>query len=300
MAEKIFPDLFQFYQEAEDLMQQRFFHSMPIYRPFISIEEQNEWMAQSEGNPLKKFISKIETSSAFSGQANDPFGGVITQSSGYLDTVSFMKTVRNFLKDKDVYRETFFDFERLIIQKGKVLYEDIEAMKIIFCDGIGINANPFFNWTPVLPLKGETLTISLNVAPEVIFNRGVYVVPTIDKKIYTVGATYSPDDTTWGVTVAARMELEEKLNDLIKIPFTINHQNWGMRPTTPDRRPVIGSHPEFENLIIFNGLGTKGVSLAPYFSSLLAMWLEGRGEIPLGVNIQRFKSLYSKFSSAII
>jgi len=257
-------------------------------------------MAQSEGNPLKKFISKIETSSAFSGQANDPFGGVITESSGYLDTVSFMETIRNYLNDKKVYRETFFDFDRLIIQKEKILYDDIQAMKIIFCDGIGINVNPFFNWIPVLPLKGETLTITLSKKPEVIFNRGVYVVPTKDEKIYTVGATYNPDDTTRGVTATARIELEEKLKDLIKIPFTINHQNWGMRPTTPDRKPVIGSHPEFENLIIFNGLGTKGVSLAPYFSGLLTRWLEDKWEIPYEVNIERFKSLYSKFSSAII
>jgi glycine/D-amino acid oxidase-like deaminating enzyme len=73
-----------------------------------------------------------------------------------------------------------------------------------------------------------------------------------------------------------------------------------MRPTSPDRKPILGPHPEFENLVIFNGLGTKGVSLAPYFSDLLAAWLSGLGEIPQVVNIERFKSLYSKFSSPII
>ena len=57
---------------------------------------------------------------------------------------------------------------------------------------------------------------------------------------------------------------------------------------------MLGEHPKQKNLIIFNGLGTKGVSLAPYFSSQLANWLEGNGEIMPEVNIKRFNALYSK------
>jgi glycine/D-amino acid oxidase-like deaminating enzyme len=211
-----------------------------------------------------------------------------------------MNATLDFLKTRFAYQETFFDTEKLIIQNEKICYQDMEATKVIFCDGIGINVNPYFSWIPVIPLKGETLTVSLSEEPEVIFNRGVYIVPTRVEKSFMVGATYNPNDATQETTASARNELEEKLKELIKIPFTINHQNWGMRPTTPDRRPILGWHPEFKNLIIFNGLGTKGVSLAPYFSGVLAAWLEGHGEIPQAVNIERFKSLYSKFSSAII
>jgi len=293
MAEKIFPALFQFYKEAEGLLQQRFFYAMPIYRPFLSVEEQNEWMAESEKKLLQQFIAKIHTSSAFS-QVHDPFGGVVTRHSGYLDTVAFMQAVRNFLINKNAYQEGFFGPEKLNFQQGKVHYEGMEAGNIIFCDGVGSKANPYFSWVPIRCLKGETLTVLLKGNPEVIFNRGVYVVPTKTENVYTVGATYQPGDTSRETTGAARKELEEKLSELIKIPFTINHQNWGIRPTTPDRRPVLGSHPEFKNLIIFNGLGTKGVSLAPYYSGVLVDWLEGHGEIPFEVNIGRFKSLYSK------
>ncbi len=292
-SEKIFPALFQFYKEAEDLLQQRFFHPMPIYRPFLSVEEQNEWMAESEKKLLQPFIAKIHTSSAFS-QVHDPFGGVITRQSGYLDTVAFMKAVRDFLRNKNAYQEVFFAPEKLTVQQGKVHYDGMEAGKIIFCDGVGSTANPFFSWVPIRPLKGETLTVHLLEIPEVIFNRGVYIVPTKTEDVYTVGATYQPGDASREISGAARKELEEKLNELIKVPFTVNHQNWGIRPTTPDRRPVLGPHPEFKNVIIFNGLGTKGVSLAPYYSGVLMDWLEGRAEIPFEVNIERFKSLYSK------
>jgi len=300
LAEKIFPRLLQFYKEAEVLLQERFFYSMPIYRPFLSIEEQNEWMAESEKNQLQQFIATIHTSPSLSPQVHDPFGGVVTRQSGYLDTGTFLKSVRDFLEKNNAYQQTLFDPGKLIIQQGEIHYEAVEAAHIIFCDGVGGKANHFFNWVPIRSLKGETLTVHLMENLEMIFNRGVYVVPTKTVNVYLVGATYSPNDTSPKISSAARKELEEKLSELIKIPFTINHQDWGIRPTTPDRKPILGPHPEFKNLIIFNGLGTKGVSLAPYFSGVLADWLEGQGEIPMEVNIERFKSLYSKFSSAMI
>ncbi len=84
------------------------------------------------------------------------------------------------------------------------------------------------------------------------------------------------------------------LKVLLKTPYKFISQDWGFRPTTPDRRPILGEHPDLKNVIIFNGLGTKGVSLAPYFSAQLANWLSGKAEIQPEVNIKRFKSLSSK------
>ncbi len=298
MADQLFPYLFQFYERAEKLLGHHFFHPQTIYRPFISVEEQNEWMGRSEEPEIKKFIEQIFTSSSFADVVNDRLGGVLTKQSGYLDTNLFMRAVCDFLKGKHIYREIFFDSSKLKIAPDSVSYEDIEAVSIIFCDGLNANNNPFFDWIPIRPLKGETLTVLLDRKLEAIFNRGVYIVPNNRDNTYKVGATYTPGDTTEETSAKARKELEEKLSELIKNPFEVHHQHWGMRPTTPDRRPVLGAHPAYKNVLIFNGLGTKGVSLAPYFSNLLALWLEGATEIAIEVNIERFKALYSKFSFA--
>ncbi|HLZ16847.1 MAG TPA: FAD-dependent oxidoreductase [Cyclobacteriaceae bacterium] len=298
MADRIFPYLFDFYREAEKLLGHKFFFPQPIYRPFVSIEEQNEWMARSEDPGLKKLIAAVFTQSTFSNQVNDPFGGVLTQQSGYLDTTMFMRTVAEFLEKRDALRREFFDPGKLIVGDEKVSYENCESSQVIFCDGLSHKTNSFFTWLPIRPLKGETLTLTLEQSPLAIFNRGVYMVPTKKESEFLVGATHHPGDLTEGVTPQSRLELDEKVKGLIRIPYRITHQNWGMRPTTPDRRPILGGHPEFKKLIIFNGLGTKGVSLGPYFSGLLAAWLEGQSEIPFETNIERFKSLYSKFSFA--
>jgi glycine/D-amino acid oxidase-like deaminating enzyme len=300
-AKEIFSYLFKFYEKAEVSLGRNFFHPQLIYRPFISIEEQNEWMSISAEEAVKGFIKQIFTVPSFH-QSNDPYGGILIEQSGYLDVKSFMTATQNLLIKENSYLNNYFDVSSLTVNENAIKYSitseiEIEASGLIFCDGLAANRNPFFNWIPIRPLKGETLTVSLTEKPKVIFNRGVYIVPTEKENYYTVGATYQPNDLKASETQGAKEELEVKLKALINIPFHISHQNWGIRPTTPDRRPVIGAHPIHKNIITFNGLGTKGVSLAPYFSSVLVDWLEGNSEIPIEANIDRFKALYSSLSS---
>ncbi|MDL5050926.1 hypothetical protein QQ054_33540 [Oscillatoria amoena NRMC-F 0135] len=123
-----------------------------------------------------------------------------------------------------------------------------------------------------------------------IYNRGVYVVPGVWK----AGATYNRFDKTVGTTQAAWHELTAGLDSLIRFPYQVAGQLWGFRPTVPDRRPILGVHPEFSSIVIFNGLGTKGVSLAPYFANHLVQWLENGQPLNNEVDIQRYKSLYWK------
>jgi glycine oxidase len=293
MADRIFPELFRFYKSAENLLGKKFFYPQPLYRPFLSVEEQNEWMGQSVDPAIKTYVEKVLTSSGFGHQAQDPFGGIILNQCGFLDVNAFMAGVQSHLQINQSIVFEHFDDDQIKITDDAIVYKNYQAKKIIFCNGIGSLKSACFQQLPIRLLKGETLTIGLDENPELIYNRGVYVVPLANKQ-YRVGATYETKNLTRDTTEAGRMELEQKLKALIKIPYQIVSQDWGFRPTTPDRRPILGEYPESKNVIIFNGLGTKGVSLAPYFSAQLVNWLLGRGEIQAEVNIKRFKSLSSK------
>lgn len=295
MADTLFPFAKTFYQQAEAKLRARFFYPMPIYRPFISIEEQNEWMAKSEDNSLRPLIEKIHTSSAFGNLVQDGLGGILVRHAGYVDTLTFMGAVRTSLISTGSYLPRSFDYAKIKIETNKVYYEEVEAEGIIFCEGVGVKQNPFFSWVYINPLKGETLTVRLPHQLNQIFNRGIYLVPTAKPYTYIVGATYKPNDDTHYVTPEGKEELEEKLQALMNIPYVIEQQQWGFRPTVPDRRLTVGQHPVHKNLYLFNGMGTKGVTLAPYFAHVFAHWLEGAGKLPDEINIKRFKSLYSKF-----
>lgn len=113
---------------------------------------------------------------------------------------------------------------------------------------------------------------------------------SLENGLKRVGSTYSWHDLETGPTESAKNELLEKLQKLIqkKDSKVIIHKS-GVRPATKDRKPLLGKHPEHESVYIFNGLGAKGVSLAPYFSKMMVELLLGGNEPQKEVNINRVK-----------
>ena len=285
MADLLFPYLHEFYTLAEQLTSSSFFYPMPLYRPFVSIEEQNEWMGKSASASLSSYVEAVHASGIDEDQVQNKFGGLIVKQSGYLNTVKFSEAVRKSIQQTNTLLDEDFKEDELVIERDAILYHQYKARKIIFCQGEEAQSGKFFSWLPIRPLKGETITIGTSATVSKIYNRGVYVVP----EIWKVGATYQFNDTTRAVSEEGLQELITKLDELVCFPYNIVGQSWGMRPTTPDRRPILGSHPEHPALVIFNGLGTKGVSLAPYFSMVLAAWMENGSALNKEVDIHRYK-----------
>ena len=294
LADDLFPYLSTFYRHVEKITASSFFHPMPLYCPFRSIEEQNEWMAKSADHGLRSYIDAV-TASASTPMVNDGFGGLTLGQGGYLDTIRYIEAVRRWICRDNVFIDEHVNFDTIEATKDAIYYKDYKASCMVLCQGEDSLKNRWFEWAPVIPLKGETLTIQTDWHLQQIVNRGVYIVPA-DGNALKVGATYDFNDHERSITRKGRIELEEKLRELIKFDYTVTEQQWSMRPTTPDRRPLLGTHPENERVAIFNGLGTKGTSIAPYFSDVLVRWLEKEKDLNKEINVNRYKSLYSKFT----
>lgn len=288
MAGVLFPYLDEFYRQSEIFLSDKFYFPIPMYRPFTEIGDQRGWV--TEDHP---FVSAIYFSSNYSSWVKDPFGGVEIKNSGFVDTAVFILSVRNHLKRNGLYVERLLDSKSTSID---ALLKEFgsDYAQLIFCEGIRITDNPLFNWLPVSALKGETLMVEADLPDNIIFNRGVYLVPDEKEKVFKVGATYDRSQVS-GNSNKGLEELSRKTEALVRVPYKVTGQNWGFRPVVTDRRPILGSHPEKKNLMVFNGLGTKGVTLAPWFSSRLANWLEGKDSLPDEVNISRFYPLYFKY-----
>lgn len=289
LADDLFSHLDTFYQDAERITDTRFYFPMPVYRPFVSAGEQNEWMGR-DSVFLSRYVEKEYSTPAFESQVVNPYGGLLVKQCGYLDTIAFLAAIRNRVAQQGILLEEWFDEQALTVYPEKVSYRNLNASRLIFCTGVLASQSRFFSWLPIQPLKGEVLQLQTGEVVPRIYNRGVYVVPGVWK----AGATYNRFDSTEGVTPEALAELTNGLRSLIRFPYKITSQLWGFRPTVPDRRPLLGVHPHFKNIIIFNGLGTKGVSLAPYFAHQLVLWLENGRALNNAVDIQRYKSVYWK------
>jgi glycine/D-amino acid oxidase-like deaminating enzyme len=63
----------------------------------------------------------------------------------------------------------------------------------------------------------------------------------------------------------------------------------GVRPTTGDRRPLLGVHKDNRRLALLNGLGTRGVMIAPLMAKKLYQFLESNQALDKEIDIIRFK-----------
>ena len=83
-------------------------------------------------------------------------------------------------------------------------------------------------------------------------------------------------------------ELSKMLAQLLpNSKFEIVRQEAGVRPCTATTRPHLGVHPKFKNLYSFNGFGSKGYALSPYFASHFAEYLLEGGELDKEADLSR-------------
>jgi glycine/D-amino acid oxidase-like deaminating enzyme len=105
-----------------------------------------------------------------------------------------------------------------------------------------------------------------------------FFVPLVDD-LFWVGSTYQWHFENAYPSKEKRAELETYLKENLKIPYQIEDHLAAVRPSTKDRRPFFGRHSVYENVYMFNGLGTKGFSLAPYWSEYLIDLMFGNRQI---------------------
>lgn len=281
LADKIFPFLEDFYPQLEKELNAKFFHPNPIYRPFVNEDSQKFFKSDHIPDDFADFATLEFNNINHQNIVNSELGGVTTKHSGWVDLKVMLEAFRMYFLEKEVL---------------KVICKNIEYgtdhHKVIYCEGFNAIHNPYFKYLPFSPVKGELLDIEIqNIDVQEIINQGAFVIP-LGGNIYRLGATYSWHELDFIPTAQGKADLTEKYQKLMKPDMKVLSHRAGVRPATKDRRPFIGMHPEFENIGIFNGLGSKGVSLAPFFAKQFVDFLMYDKELYPEININRFASLY--------
>jgi glycine oxidase len=286
-ADLLFPEIEPLYSSLEMAIGGKFLHKRPIYRPFLNVEEQNEWMGKSVDDDFGDYVENILTKSLYP-EINDAYGGVLLKKSGFVDINLLLDQYSLFLKNIDALRVEQFKEEALQIQMEGITYKDINAKAVIYCNGLGAMKSRFFKALPFAPVKGEILDIHQDFKPHEIINRGVFRI-TLPNGLIRLGSTYNWNDIDLKPTESAKIELYEKLDKLMMITHkTVIHHKAGIRPATRDRIPFLGKHPEAANVYIFNGFGAKGVSLIPYYSKVMTELLIYGNRPKQDADISRF------------
>lgn len=276
-----------FYRKIEERIAATFDFSLPVYRKFASYEEQNNWFEAADKPMLAPYLSTeiIPDKYPF---LKAPFGFGRVLHTGYVDTEGFTSSYMSFLESIDYFISATFNYSELSIKNDSVCYKGIIAKNIIFAEGFGIHANPYFNYPALEGTKGELLIIKApDLKLDAAVNAGVFILP-VGNDVYKVGATYDWDNKAPVPTDAGRKELEDRLEGMISCPYEVIGHFAGIRPTVKDRKPLIGTHKEYKNLHLLNGLGTRGVMLGPYMAKLLYESIELDVPLQRSISLQRF------------
>lgn len=276
-----------FYDKVSERLGKEFDTKFPTKKVFNSVGDENNWFTALDKPMLSNYMKPEISKEKIAGVIGD-FGFGELLGTGRIATKDLIENYRNFLADKNLIQQEKFTYEALELLESAVVYKNIKATNIVFCEGFGLKQNPFFNDLPLNGTKGEIITIH---APELkidfLLKSSVFVLP-IGNDNYKVGATFNWTDKTLTPTAGGRQELVEKLEKTISVPYTIIDQTAGIRPTVKDRRPLVGRHSKHSQLCVLNGLGTRGVIIAPTVAKNLFNHIEKDEELDLEIDIRRF------------
>jgi glycine/D-amino acid oxidase-like deaminating enzyme len=292
LADELFPFMKKFYGNLETELKAKLFYETNIYRPFVNENQKQQFLAILQTQNLEDYIHFIEHTNDYP-LIKNPLGGLLTYQSGWVDVPLMLDLLRNFFIEKNVYFKEIFDLNKMQVIDNEVVYENFRAKKIVFCQGFYATQNPIFNWLRFNPVKGETLLATIeNYSVSTIVNQGAWILP-IKENLCRFGATYTWQPLDWLPSESEKEYLLNRIHQFLKADYQIIDHQAGIRPATQDRRPFLGKHPAYENVFIFNGLGTKGVSLAPYLAEEMINFMENKKVLHPEMNIERYYALYS-------
>ncbi len=201
---------------------------------------------------------------------------------------------------KKLYNLNAFHAERFVlndlqIEEDSINYKNIRVQKVIFCDGIQAMNNPYFSLLPFSPNKGEAIIIeSPELTNEHIFKKGTMLAPLPAQNTFWVGSNYQWEFKDEHPSSPFYEQMNRHLQQWLKVPFRIIDHKAAIRPATLERRPFVGLHPFYPALGILNGMGTKGVSLAPFFAHQFVQHLVYNLPLAEEADVKRFRRILSK------
>ncbi|MFT5970534.1 MAG: glycine oxidase [Flavobacteriales bacterium] len=284
-ADKSLKHLLLLLNYVENCLDSKIQLNQQIIRKLNSVEEQNQWVENSDKLTLREYLGEIITDSV--GSIESKYGYGLVHCAGRIDVQLFISKWHQYLEEKNNLISEEFDFNNLKVTPTFIEYRGIQYKNLIFCEGTKSLNNPYFSEIPIIPNKGEYIKIKTENLPQYIINSRHFIIPNSETEAL-IGATYQPRDKNIEPTDKAKNELLQFWATQSNAKATVIHQYAGLRPTVNDRRPIVGTHREHSTLHLLNGLGSRGLLHAPWLSYQLLNFIESGTPLHPECDIKRF------------
>lgn len=283
MIDDLLPVMHQFYNELSETLEINLDQKICFEKKIPNEDYAGWWNNRLNNSEYTSYMAPIKYG----------FGPVLK--AGIIDCTLLKSTYESYLEKESLLINELFDFGAFTVLENQIEYKGDVYDYAVFADGPYAAQNPFFKWLPFNLCQGEWVIIKTEkeVCNRVINNK-TNVIPLGNCR-YKLSSTYSWQSLDWIPREEESKALCETFETMFDVPYEIVEHRAALRPTVADRRPYLGAHPEHKNLFIFNGLGSKGVMLAPYFSEHLINHITQNTPLLEEVNIQRHLKKYRQF-----
>ena len=276
--EEYLPVAKQLYGELAAVFSKEFWHEMRQIRLFQSKDEANQWQKRQANPDYKPYLG-------------DEFeGGFEQKQCGHLDTVLLLDTLRAYFQEQGCFTEQHLNIDELTMADSSIHWKGYTAKKIIFCDGFNLQNNHWFSWLPLQPAQGEIFTLETKQPlPKEIVHFWKWLLPLKNGQ-FRLGSTWQWMPLDEQPTEKSESELTSSLEQ--QFPQLSGAQliakKVGVRPGTRDKMPFLGDHPHHPSLSVFNGFGSKGALMIPWYSACFCNYLTNELSLPSFADIKRY------------
>jgi glycine/D-amino acid oxidase-like deaminating enzyme len=241
----------------------------------VSIITFDDYTAKDD-EPVKAYVR--DTSVAETALINTSFNSFSPAKkispSWQIHATSLLSAWKKYLLLKNAFLNDYFDATQLIISSRSVIYKNIKAEKIVFCEGAsGVN-NPFFTNLPFTRNRGEALLLSIpDLSQHFIYHKGIRLIPS-GNHLFWCGSNYSWNYSNLDPDIQWQKQTTSILHQWLKLPFSVEKHIVAERPTTAGQIPLMLINEQLP-AAMFNGLGTKGFLMAPLLAKQFAERLIG-------------------------
>ncbi|MEL7250482.1 MAG: FAD-dependent oxidoreductase [Bacteroidota bacterium] len=278
----------QTYQQLEAELGIQIYHERPLIRTLFNRGDENNWQARMLDETYAPYFRKEPKIGRIADATHAAFTYLEVAQTAQVSIGQLASALQERRTAEGCFLAEAFQPDELEIYSDHVKYRSTSAQKMVFCEGWRGRFNPWFGHLPFGGNKGEILLVRLpEVKLERMFKHRIFVVPFRDD-LYWIGSTSDNQFTAENPSSDGRTYLEGRLSEVLTTPYEVVAHQAAVRPTVKDRRPFLGQHTQYQPLHIFNGMGTKGASLTPYWAQHFVQYLIYHQPLDPEVDIARF------------
>lgn len=279
--EEFFPVAQNAYQTLGQVLNVPVWQPHPILRLLNTAEESNNWSARCALPDYSDYLSERPDAGAWQAFIKPGRSYGVIHKAARVHFPNLIGGFRQKALEAGIFENKVFHYDEILR-----IAPDYDA--VVFCEGFRGAENPFFPELLWQLAKGEALLLRLPDAGAItdMLKKTMTLVPMGDG-VFWAGGSYQWHYPDLLPSAAEQDFILRHVREMLAVPFEIIGHVAGVRPTVKDRRPYIGASTEYSNLFIFNGLGTKGALLAPYWAEHLAEHLLHGAALDAAVDTRR-------------